>query len=219
MQIHPIACGLGYAFLIETESGLCLVDSGSPDEEQRVLACLRALGRSDLKLIWITHAHYDHYGSAAALRRLTGAKIGVHPADADSLSCARSPLGSWRSYGWIYRLAQPLVNRFHRLTPAPPDFTLADGQALPMDGLAARVVHTPGHTPGHTCLLLADGACFAGDLLGAWPCPGLQHLLATDWQQLPASLEHLRAARPQWLYTGHSARRLAAADIWGRAAG
>lgn len=70
MQIHPIACGLGHAFLIETESGLCLVDSGSPDEEQRVLACLRALGRSDLKLIWITHAHYDHYGSVT--------KVNIH---------------------------------------------------------------------------------------------------------------------------------------------
>jgi hypothetical protein len=53
-------------------------------------------------------------------------------------------------------------------------------------------------------------------------CPPVNRFycwLATDWQQLPASLDHLRAARPQWLYTGHSARRLAAADIWARAAG
>jgi glyoxylase-like metal-dependent hydrolase (beta-lactamase superfamily II) len=46
---------------------------------------MKELGRTDLKAIWITHAHYDHYGSAATLRRATGARIGVHPADANYL--------------------------------------------------------------------------------------------------------------------------------------
>lgn len=208
MQIDPLPCGLGIGFLIGTDQGLYLVDSGSPGQQNRILSKMRELGRTDLKLIWITHAHYDHYGSAAALRELTGAPVGVHPADAESMSAGRSPLGSWHGYGWIYPLAQKLAMRMRPLTPVQPDFTLDDGETLERFGLNASILHTPGHTPGHTCLLLEDGTVFAADLIGAFPKPRLQGLLAIDWNQLPTSLARLQAAHPQWIYTGHAQHRL-----------
>lgn len=208
IHVHPLPCGLGIAFLIETPQGLCLIDSGSPGHENRVLAKMKALGRTDLSIIWITHAHYDHYGSAAALRSLTGAKIGVHPADAGSLINGQSPLGTTRHFGFIYPLAQPVVNRLRPLPPTPPDFTLVDGETLERYGLNATILHTPGHTPGHTCLVLEDGNAFAADLIARSPRPRLQDLLATDWSQLPNSLTHLMAAQPEWIYTGHAAQRM-----------
>ena len=72
-----------------------------------MLEKMHELGRSDLKLIWITHAHYDHYGSAAALRELTGARIGIHPADAGDLAAGKSRLGTPRKYGFAYMAIQP----------------------------------------------------------------------------------------------------------------
>jgi glyoxylase-like metal-dependent hydrolase (beta-lactamase superfamily II) len=204
MIIHPISCGFGFAFLIETPQGLFLIDSGSPGQENRVLAKMESLGRNDLKLIWITHAHYDHYGSAAAIRKLTSAPIGIHPDDAGSMTNAQSPLGTQRSYGFIYRWAQPVLNHFSPLLPTPPDFTLENGESLEPFGLNATVLHTPGHTPGHTCLFVEGGIALAGDLLGGFPRPSLQRLLATEWDQLPASLETLRSTHPEWIYTGHS---------------
>jgi glyoxylase-like metal-dependent hydrolase (beta-lactamase superfamily II) len=167
---------------------------------------MKELGRADLKLIWITHAHYDHYGSAAGLRELTGARIGVHPADAESLVAGQSPLGTARRYGFIYPLAQSLVNRVWPLPATSPDFTLEDGETLERFGLDASVLHTPGHTPGHTCLLLPGGTAFAGDLIASFPTSRLQGLLATGWSQLPNSLARFQAARPEWIYAGHSQR-------------
>jgi hydroxyacylglutathione hydrolase len=208
MRVHPLPCGLGIAFLIETRQGLFLIDSGSPGQQDRVLAKMRELGRMDLKLIWITHAHYDHYGSAAALRDSTGAAIGVHPADAGSMIRGRSPLGSWRSYGFIYPLAQQVANWIAPLPATPPDFTLEGDQTLEPFGLNASILHTPGHTPGHTCLLLEGGILFAADLIASFPRLRLQSLLATDWSQLPDSLARLQAARPEWVYTGHSRHKL-----------
>ncbi len=213
MQVHPISCGLGIAFLIETDQGLYLIDSGSPGQQDRVLAKMRELGRTDLKLIWITHAHYDHYGSAAGLRKLTGAKIGVHPADAESMINGQSPLGTWHSYGFIYPVAQSIVSRMNPLPATPPDFTLEDSQTHEPFGLNAVVLHTPGHTPGHTCLLLEDGTAFTADLIGSFPRLRLQGLLATDWSQLPGSLGRLQAAQPEWIYTGHVRRRIPGALI------
>lgn len=208
MRVHPIRCGFGIGFLIEADTGLFLVDSGTPGQEQHVLATMRALGREDLKVIWITHAHYDHYGSAAALRRLTGAHIGVHPADAEAMTAGLSPLGSTRSYGFVYPVAQRLLNRIHPLPPTPPDFTLEDGQTLELFGLNAQVLHTPGHTPGHTCLVLSEGTAFAADLISSNPRPRLQYLLATDWSQLADSLACLQQAQATWIYTGHLKRRV-----------
>jgi len=203
--IHPIRCGLSFAYLIETRRGLFLVDSGSPDEEYQVIALMRRLKRTDLQLIWITHAHYDHYGSAGALRSLTGAQIGIHTADAESMATGFSPLGTTHSYGFIYPMAQKVLSRLHPLPPTPPDFTLVDGGSLMPWGLHARILHSPGHTPGASCLILEPGIAFAGDLLGGVPRPGLQRLLATDWDQLPASLAKLQAVQPEKVYLGHSA--------------
>jgi glyoxylase-like metal-dependent hydrolase (beta-lactamase superfamily II) len=202
--VHILDCGIGLGFLIETQAGLYLLDCGSPGREDVVLAKMRELGRSDLKAIWISHAHYDHYGSAARLRQLTGAKIGIHPADADALANGKSPLGTTRSYGFVYAMVQPLIKIIHPLQPVFPDFTLEDGESLQRFGLEALILHTPGHTPGSSTLLLADGTAFASDLLGSASRPHLQSLLATDWDQLPDSLKRLQAAHPKQVYAGHS---------------
>ncbi len=211
--LHILPAGLGQFFLLEYPHGLYLIDCSTPGKENVLLSKLNELGRSDLRLIWITHAHYDHYGSAARLRELTGARIGAHPADADFLARGESPLGFARGRGRIYPIAQPLARLLRPLRPAPPDFTLEDGQTLERFGLDATVLHTPGHTPGHTCLVLGDGTAFAADLIASSSQPHLQNLLATQWESLPGSLRHLQAAQPRTIYSGHSRRPIDGAAL------
>lgn len=214
LRIHPINCGLGMAYLVELPHGLFLCDTGSPGQAKRVLAKMKALGRTDLKAIWITHAHYDHYGSAAALRELTGALIGVHPADAESLEQGLSPLGTARHYGFLFRPALAVLRHLMPLPATRLDFTLEDGESLARYGWDATVLHTPGHTPGHTCLLLPGGIIFAGDLVAGISEKRLQRLVATDWSQLPGSLLKLQAANPAWVYTGHSPHPVPGYDLF-----
>ncbi len=204
IQIHPIKYGLSMGFLIETKDSLFLLDCGEPGQECKVIEKMKELGRSDLKCIWITHAHYDHYGSAEDLRKWTGAKIGVHPKDAEYLVRGQSPLGSWHWQGFIFPIAQRIACAFKPLKPLVPDFTLEDAETLDAYGLDARVLFTPGHTPGHSCLELANGIVFAGDLISSQPWPSRQHLIATDWRKLMESLAYLKSRRPEWIYTGHS---------------
>jgi glyoxylase-like metal-dependent hydrolase (beta-lactamase superfamily II) len=49
--------------------------------------------------------------------------------------------------------------------PAPTGF-LADGDTVGPDGLAFRVVHSPGHSPGSICLL-GEGILISGDVIFA----------------------------------------------------
>ena len=206
MRIHVLTCGIGLGFLVELPHGLYLIDSGSPGMHAPVLAKMKALKRTDLILVWITHAHYDHYGSAAALREQTGAQIGVHPADAQFLARGQSPLGTAHNYGFLFRPAQSVLQRIAPLPHTSVDFTLEDGETFERFGWDATVLHTPGHTPGHTSLMLSGGIAFAGDLIAGVPKKRIQYLVATDWSQLPGSLEKLKAAQPECVYTGHSFR-------------
>ncbi|HUM49735.1 MAG TPA: MBL fold metallo-hydrolase [Anaerolineaceae bacterium] len=208
MQIHPISCGLGYAFLIEGDAGLVLVDCGSPHQEKKVFTTMDALGRHDLKLIWITHAHYDHYGSASALHAKTGAPVGVHPADAETLRAGRSDLGVTRGIGHLFPLGLGIVNFFVPLPPVNPEVLLEDGASFTDYGIAAQVFHTPGHTPGHSSLWLEDGTLIIGDLIGQDSRVRKQTLLATDWQALEESFARMQALKPSRVYSGHSPRAI-----------
>ncbi len=206
LRVHTLSLGTAPAYLIEGQAGLWLVDAGSPRHEQRVLRQMRTLGREDLRLIFITHAHLDHYGSAAALRRLTGAPIAVHRADATAMADGETRLGQVRGRGRWMRVLLPLVSLYLQPEPTEADLLLDDGDDLRAFGLEAVVLHTPGHTPGSSCLLVERRLAFAGDLISANGRPHAQCFFADDWPLVARSLARLQAAAPAWVYAGHGSR-------------
>lgn len=208
MQVHSLFTGLACVYLLESESGLFLVDAGFAGLERAILKRMNDLGREDLRLIFITHAHLDHYGSAAALRRQTGAVIAVHQADAGFMARGESPLGSTRGRGRLVGLFFPLLERLLGPQPTPPDLVLQDGDSLEAYGLPARLLHTPGHTPGSSCLLVQGGLAFAGDLISSTLTFHAQRFYAHDWSLIPASLARLAEQRPGKIYSGHGRKAL-----------
>ena len=208
LRVHDISMRMARAYLIESDAGLVLVDAGLPGYEQSVLRRMRALGRDDLRLIFITHAHLDHYGSAAALRRITGAPIAIHSADGDAMARGATPIRSARGRGQLTQALLPLLDRCLRPEPTTPDLLLGDGDDLRACGLDASLLHTPGHTPGSSCLIVEGRLAFAGDLLSTMGRPHVQDIFADDWSLVPASLARLQALRPEWVYPGHGRRPL-----------
>jgi glyoxylase-like metal-dependent hydrolase (beta-lactamase superfamily II) len=203
IQVHSIGTDLSIAYLIAAEGGMILVDGGSPGNEQKILGKMHSLEREDLKLIYITHGHFDHYGSIAALRKLTGAPVAIHSADAGAMARGQTPIGSAKGWGTVVQHFVPLAERFWQPTPTPPDILLQDEEDLSEYGVPAVSFHTPGHTPGSSSLLVDDRLAFVGDLLSSRGGPHLQRYFATNWDLLPASLARLQEINPEWLYTGH----------------
>jgi hydroxyacylglutathione hydrolase len=213
LKIHSIPMGLARAYLIESAAGLVLVDAGVPGCVRRVLSRMRAIDRRDLKLIYITHAHFDHYGSAAALRRVTGAPVAVHRADGEAMARGETHIGSGRGRGRMIQMLWPLLERHLQVEPTSPDHLFEDGDGLQAFGLQAVVLHTPGHTPGSSCLLVEGRIAFSGDLVFNHGWPHVQRLYATDWSSISGSLARLQAAAPEWVYAGHGRRRLSGAAL------
>ena len=137
-----------------------VVDPG--DNIVEILSRLQKHGLT-LRQIVITHAHIDHVGGAALLRKATGAPVFLNQNDLGLLSAMEMQAG------WL-GIPTPEV--------APPDASAEDGLAVGLATLPGEVIHTPGHTPGSICLLfpqhhllLAGDTLFAGSI-GRTDLPG-----------------------------------------------
>ena len=201
------------AYLVQQNDRLILVDAGIPGEEKRILRSMASAGYGELNLIFITHAHIDHYGSADALRDLTGAPVAVHRADSQALARGETRLGTAKGIGKLVMRLFPAIQRIWPTPPIPADIILEDGDSLSTIGIDATVLHTPGHTFGSSSLLVSDAA-FVGDLLTTTRGhPRLQRFYAESWPLLKTSLDGLIAAGPNIVYPGHGRKPLDPSDL------
>lgn len=136
-----------FSYLVGDEaSGEALVIDPAADTEE--IIDLAAQHNVRINAIVNTHGHVDHIGGNADMKRMTGAKIIIHEADADML---------------IHTPAELL--RMFDAKPSPPaDQTVADGDTIQAGGIKLRVIHTPGHSPG-SMVLFIPGYAFTGDTL------------------------------------------------------
>jgi glyoxylase-like metal-dependent hydrolase (beta-lactamase superfamily II) len=169
VRIPILPLGIVNAYLIRSEKGCIVVDSGIPGSERRIAKVLAAQGLSlkDIELIIVTHAHTDHAGSAARLRELSGAPILAHGDDADFYS---------RKAKMTYCPTGP-VGRLFLKTPAPhqpyegfvPDQLMRNGDIVNLRdfGVDGVVRHTGGHTAGSIVVELASHDALVGDLVAS----------------------------------------------------
>src|SRR5262249_40152146 len=136
-------------FLVRGEVPV-LVDAGAPKHADAIVEELRAAGTAP-ELVLLTHADFDHFGGADAVRRAFGVPI-VAPAAEHAL------LTGELDRRWIVRMMIRSVNRGRYPKPPAVDRWVEDGEVVA--GLEA--IATPGHTPGHTCYRLGT-TLIAGD--------------------------------------------------------
>jgi hydroxyacylglutathione hydrolase len=137
-----------YLVVDEKAERAVLVDPG--DEAGRIIRMVRESGAT-LDAIWLTHAHIDHIGAVAAVKREWDVPVYLHPADA-TLYAAGARQAAF--YGLDFE------------QPDPPDRELAHGNRVRVGDLEFDVMHTPGHAPG-LVVFHGNGVALAGDLLFA----------------------------------------------------
>ena len=175
-QIAPgcfeISLGAVNVFLLESENGWALIDTGFPASADTVLTAIQQLGiqPTDIRHIIISHAHPDHIGSLAALKHATHAATYIHPADA---AIARTGTGFRPLTPAPGLLAGLMFRLFIRargpIDGAVIDHDIHDGDVLPIAG-GLTAIHTPGHCAGHIAFLWPrQHVLFVGDACSNLP--------------------------------------------------
>ena len=207
LKVIPINLSISKAYLIIEESPV-LVDTGSPNEEQKIQAALEQEGYSwnDLKLIIHTHGHIDHVGSTKKIKSLTLAPTAIHPLDQENvISGNNGPIKPARFAG---KILKPFAERSY--PSFKPDLLIEEGFSLQEYGVQGKVIHTPGHTKGSISVVLKTGEAIIGDLLMGGHLGGAIlsskpriHYFAELTEQIEPSFNKLLQHNVHTLYVGH----------------
>jgi glyoxylase-like metal-dependent hydrolase (beta-lactamase superfamily II) len=154
-------------YALELPDGVALVDVGfDTDEAWAALETGLAIAGhtvSDVRWLFVTHIHRDHYGLAGRLQREAGCRIGMHPLEAANLTPDQGRVTGRRAAmtAWLVRCGVA-AEHAEEMLPASlggigvgvpePDLLLADGDRLPIPW-ELTALWTPGHTPGHLCFV------------------------------------------------------------------
>jgi hydroxyacylglutathione hydrolase len=159
--------GLNSCYLIRGKSTI-MIDGGMPN---KLRMFKRKLGRlyihpEDIKLMVLTHSHFDHAGSAKAISEFTGAKIVIHESEKSFLE--NSEFAFIKGVNTWGKITLPLLSPFFRNFSFPKvnaDIFINEKEFPLYDyGIDGKILHTPGHTQGSISVLLSTGEAFVGCL-------------------------------------------------------
>jgi glyoxylase-like metal-dependent hydrolase (beta-lactamase superfamily II) len=168
----PEAGGPANVYVIEEEGGgVALFDAGIGTREGRdaLLAGFANLGLSlgEVRRIFVSHGHIDHYGYARAAQEASGAPVHAHVRDHDKLTGRDRTAQRLARYGeYLFRLGAPprllehvkvhWQDALRMARPLEQVEPLTAGAVLRFRRFSAEVLHLPGHTPGLICLWAAQ---------------------------------------------------------------
>jgi len=138
-DIYYVGMGDTSAWLIFTLQGFILIDGGLPESAAPIEANIKTLGFNikDVKIILNSHAHFDHAGGLAKLKRDSGARLIASEGDRPILEKGHITYG-------------PSAAPEDDYPPVKVDRAVKDGDTVILGGVTLTARLTPGHTPGAT---------------------------------------------------------------------
>ena len=184
-----------------------LVDSGRRGSEEKILQEMASKGLqpTDLKLLLLTHAHYDHAGSARQLKEITGCRILIHRKEATRLEAGFTPIPSgtrWKAKV-VVAVGRIFARHLMKYPSATADILMEASFSLAEFGFPGRLIHTPGHTPGSVVVLMEKGEMITGDTLFGLAGKRIFPPFAEDKAELKKSWKKISEIELKIFYPAH----------------
>jgi hydroxyacylglutathione hydrolase len=209
LEIFRVKLGLNSCYLIRGKD-VVMIDGGMP---KKLKAFKRVLTRldinpSDIKLIVLTHSHFDHAGSAREIREFTGAKIAIHESERTYLEDGGMIIP--KGVNFYGKITKPWLFAIFKKISFPkfkPDILITDDPyPLKAYGIDGNIIHTPGHTFGSISVILDSGEAFVGCMAhNGFPFrthPGLP-IYAQDIEEIKKCWNVLIDRGVKMIYPGH----------------
>lgn len=182
------------SYLITTTAGNILLNTGMPSSGPMIEASIRKLGfkPEDIKIILTGHAHVDHVGGHAYMKKISGAKIVIMAAEKELIES-----GGKKDFHYG-------TNKEFWFAPVKVDQIIHTGDSVKLGNITMKAISVAGHTKGTTAwmttvtdnnksykILFADGTGInPGYRLEVKPSyPGISE----NYKRTFATLESLKA--------------------------
>lgn len=199
-EIHRIKCGNGNCYIIENGVDGILVDTGKREFENRVMEVCR---QYHVKLIVLTHAHFDHAENAAQISNVLGIPIGMSKKDCNLIqSNANQGLSAETFLGKIVLSVSLKDFSVRTLEEFKPDIFLEDGDSLSEYGVNASIIALPGHTDGSIGIDVENKGFIVGDALMNMFYPTVS-MLFHDKNEMLDSARKISRLGNRTIYFGH----------------
>ena len=206
-EIISFKLGVTSCYLIIGKE-IVMVDAGMPNKLQLFKKVLskNKIDPVRIKLIVLTHSHFDHCGSANDIRDLTGAKIAIHKSEKECVEHDKALIP--KGVNFKGKITQPLIFTFKISFPKFTPDILLDNEPYPLSeyGIDGQILHTPGHTIGSLSVILNSGKAFVGCMAhNGFPFrwkPGLP-IYAQDINAIKENWKTLIDKGISFIYPGH----------------
>ena len=128
------------SFLITTPKGHILLYTGMSSSGPMIEESVKKLGfkPSDIKIMLTGHAHVDHAGGHAYIKKISGAQVAIMEAEKELIESGGKTDFHYAAYPEFL------------FEPVQVDRVLHDGDKVALGGITMTALHTPGHTKGGT---------------------------------------------------------------------
>jgi hydroxyacylglutathione hydrolase len=218
IDLEGVNCYLvkaGDGFVLFDTGGHLTIDKQFTNRRERLEAALDKAGckPGDIKLVILTHGDNDHTANAAYLKDKYKLKIAMHKGDLELVEnpVLEKVMESFRYRSVMLKLVFLLLkNRIKKVTVKilkdfekfTPDFFIDETFDLSEYGMAAKILHIPGHTAGSIGILTNEGDLISGDTFVNNGKPSSAPN-ACDFKKLAASIGRLKKMNIKAVYPGH----------------
>lgn len=199
-MVERIKISYANCYLLSGEGGSILIDTCNYKDGPKILERVK---NKNVKLILLTHGHFDHVSSAEYLAKRLNVPIALSEKDVpiigkgeDSILHGSTPLGRIIAAG-----SKPVLKKA-RYSVFAPDVLLEDGQDLSKYGVKAHIVELPGHTKGSVGVLTDDGDIIVGDAMFNIARPTGSRIFE-DKDTMEQSMEKIKNSGAKTIYVGH----------------
>lgn len=184
-----------------------LIDTAISNGKDKLIRQLirKGISPNQIKLIIITHSHYDHTGCLAAIKDWSGAQVLASPQTTTLIESGRTapPVFSNTIINNAVKKVLSKNPEHNNIRHLKVDIVIDKEYDLSEWGINGKIIATPGHTNCSISVILEDGRAFTGDTLFNIspftimpPIVENRELLLQSWQTLIDS-------GSEYYYPGH----------------
>ncbi len=199
-MVERIKISYANCYLLSGEGGSILIDTCNYKDGPKILERIKD---KNVKLILLTHGHFDHVSSAEYLAKRLNVPIAMSKEDVpiigrgeDSVLLGPAPIGRVVSFFSKFVLKKSTYSFF------TPDVLLEEGEDLSKYGVKAHVVELRGHTKGSLGVLTDDGDIIVGDAMFNIFRPTGSRIFE-DEETMRQSVKKIKKSGAKTIYVGH----------------